>query len=44
MRNRERMLPVAAGAAALSALVIPMAVRGASLKDGKAAFDRREDR
>ena len=39
MRRRGRVLPVTAGISAL----LTIAVHGAALEDGKAAFERRED-
>jgi cytochrome c556 len=43
MGRWARFLAVIAGAGVLLTVAVPMVVRGASLEDGKAAFERRED-
>jgi cytochrome c556 len=43
MGRWARFLAVTAGAGVLLTVAVPMVVRGASLEDGKAAFERRED-
>jgi cytochrome c556 len=43
MGRCARFLSVIAGAGVLLTVAVPMVVRGASLEDGKAAFERRED-
>ena len=43
MRRCVRFLSVAVGARVLLTVVVPIAVHGATVEDGKAAFERRED-
>jgi cytochrome c556 len=43
MRRLGRFPPVAAGAAVLLTVAVPIAINGAAPDDGKAAFERRED-